>query len=163
MTVLPADQVGVGSAVNDTVQEVGGSLGVAVVGSYVSASYRSSVGSSSLPEAVRVPARASIGAADEVARHAGALSGQVLDVSHSAFISAMSGGYLIGAIGALVGAVAAVAFLPSKHEAAATAAANAAVLAAETSQAESGAPALVDRSAFGGVPSRGTVIRRKLL
>ena len=143
MTVLPPTQAGVGSAVNDTVQELGGSLGVAVIGSFVSASYRSSVSSSSLPDAVRVRARASIGAADEVARHAGALSGQVLDVGHSAFISAMSGGYLIGAIGALVGAVAAVAFLPSRREATATAAANAAVLAAEAEAAETSAPALV--------------------
>jgi EmrB/QacA subfamily drug resistance transporter len=117
MTVLPPSQVGVGSAVNDTVQEVGGSLGVAVVGSYVSASYRNSIDSSSLPAAVRAPARESIGAADAVARHAGDLSGQVLTVSHDAFISAMTGGYLIAAIGAAVGAVVTVAFLPSRSAA----------------------------------------------
>jgi len=34
--VLPVEQSGVGSAVNDTIQEFGGSLGVAVIGSIVS-------------------------------------------------------------------------------------------------------------------------------
>jgi hypothetical protein len=46
MSVLPPEQAGVGSAVNDTVQELGGSLGVAVIGSIVSASFRHGLDSS---------------------------------------------------------------------------------------------------------------------
>ena len=40
METVPADQAGAGSAVNDTVREVGGALGIAVVGSIVAAVYR---------------------------------------------------------------------------------------------------------------------------
>ena len=39
MGALPSERVGVGSAVNDTVQEVGGALGVAVLGSVLTAAY----------------------------------------------------------------------------------------------------------------------------
>jgi EmrB/QacA subfamily drug resistance transporter len=40
---LPADKQGVGSALNDTVRELGGAVGIALLGSLVSAGYRSSV------------------------------------------------------------------------------------------------------------------------
>ena len=41
MTPVPAHQAGAGSAVNDTIREVGGALGVAIVGSLtVAALYR---------------------------------------------------------------------------------------------------------------------------
>jgi len=33
MTTVPARQAGAGSAINDTIREVGGALGIAVVGS----------------------------------------------------------------------------------------------------------------------------------
>jgi hypothetical protein len=125
MTVLPPSQVGVGSAVNDTVQELGGSLGVAVIGSLVASSYRNSIDSSALPAAVRAPARESIGAADAVARRVGSTSGlgsQVLDVSHHAFTSAMTGGFVVASAAAFVGALATLAFLPSRGQVARTAA-----------------------------------------
>jgi EmrB/QacA subfamily drug resistance transporter len=38
---LPLDQAGVGSAVNDTTREVGGAIGIAVLGSILSSQYRS--------------------------------------------------------------------------------------------------------------------------
>ena len=41
---LPPDKQGVASAVNDTVRELGGALGIAVLGSVLNAGYRSSVG-----------------------------------------------------------------------------------------------------------------------
>jgi EmrB/QacA subfamily drug resistance transporter len=114
MTVLPSHQVGVGSAVNDTVQQLGGSLGVAVIGSVVSASYRHSLDSSGLPAVLREPARESIGAADAVARQAGAFGGQVLSAGHGAFVSAMTGGFAVAGVAALAGAAAAAALLPRR-------------------------------------------------
>jgi EmrB/QacA subfamily drug resistance transporter len=116
MTVLPPEQAGVGSAVNDTVQELGGSLGVAVIGSVVSASYRSSLDSSGLPGAVLHPARESIGAAAAVARHAGEYGRPLLDAAHSAFTSAMTTGFTVAAIVALAGALIAAATLPARHQ-----------------------------------------------
>jgi EmrB/QacA subfamily drug resistance transporter len=49
---LPLDQAGVGSAVNDTTREVGGAIGIAVLGSILSSQYRSGMASSfaRLPE-----------------------------------------------------------------------------------------------------------------
>src|ERR1022692_4963002 len=41
MTTVPAHQAGAGSAINDTIREVGGALGVAIVGSLAAAVYRS--------------------------------------------------------------------------------------------------------------------------
>ena len=117
MTVLPAEQAGVGSAVNDTVQELGGSLGVAVIGSVVSASFRSSIDSSGLPAAVVTPARESIGAASAVGhRIGGALGTQVLDTAHDAFSSAMTGGFTVAAAIAVLGAVGCAIFLPRRDE-----------------------------------------------
>ena len=44
MTSLPLGKAGVGSAVNDTTRELGGALGVAVLGSLVASHYASSIG-----------------------------------------------------------------------------------------------------------------------
>ncbi len=42
---LPMDKAGVGSAVNDTTREVGGAVGIAVIGSILAAQYRSGIAS----------------------------------------------------------------------------------------------------------------------
>ena len=44
MGSLPREKAGVGSAVNDTTRQVGGALGVAVIGSIVASVYAASVG-----------------------------------------------------------------------------------------------------------------------
>jgi hypothetical protein len=41
MTTVPAHQAGAGSAINDTIREVGGALGIAIIGSLAAAVYRS--------------------------------------------------------------------------------------------------------------------------
>ena len=63
ISALPVDRAGVGSAVNDTTREFGGSLGVAVLGSIMASAYRSGLDVSVLPDAVRDVAHESIGAA----------------------------------------------------------------------------------------------------
>jgi MFS family permease len=103
MNSLPPEQAGVGSAVNDTVREVGGALGVAVIGSLVSAGYRSGLhlGSSlpaSVPASVAAGARSSIAAAD-------ALGPVVRPAAHAAFTTAMDHGFEVAGAAALVGAV----------------------------------------------------------
>lgn len=114
MTVLPPAQAGAGSAVNSTMQELGGALGVAVLGSLVSAAYRASIDGSGLPAAVLRPARESIGAADAVARGAGDLGPSVADAAHSAFVSGLSVGCTVGAVAAFAGAVLCAAALPPR-------------------------------------------------
>ncbi|WP_067451583.1 MFS transporter [Actinomadura macra] len=58
MAAIPREEAGVGSAVNDAGQELGNALGVAVIGSVISASYRQD-----LPDAAPAPARHSLGEA----------------------------------------------------------------------------------------------------
>ena len=58
---LPMDKAGVGSAVNDTTREVGGAIGIAVLGSILNARYRSGIASTLAqlpPEAAPVAAAA---------------------------------------------------------------------------------------------------------
>ncbi|HWD86447.1 MAG TPA: MFS transporter [Solirubrobacteraceae bacterium] len=105
MSVLPVQQSGVGSAVNDTIQEFGGSLGVAVIGSIVSAVYSTQMHSSQLPAAVLHHASSSIAAAYVTAAHAPALADPILTAAHAAFTDAMTTGFTVA------GAVAAIAAL----------------------------------------------------
>ena len=72
--MLPADEQGVASALNDTTREVGGAVGVALLGSILTAGYRASIESSltGLPGEVVDVAGEGIGSAMAVARDAGA-------------------------------------------------------------------------------------------
>jgi EmrB/QacA subfamily drug resistance transporter len=54
MTAVPRDRAGIGSAMNDTTRELGGALGVAVLGSLVTSQYTSGVSGA----AARFPAQA---------------------------------------------------------------------------------------------------------
>jgi Na+/melibiose symporter-like transporter len=71
MTSVPLSKAGVGSAVNDTSRELGGALGIAILGSIANTAYRSRIDLSGLrlPPGVRPAAESSIGAADAIARH----------------------------------------------------------------------------------------------
>jgi EmrB/QacA subfamily drug resistance transporter len=115
MSVLPAEQYGAGSAVNDTVQELGGSLGIAVIGSIVASSFRHSLDASGLPAALIAPARSSIAAADATAAHAGPLAARVLDLAHQSFTSAMTTGFTVAGLLAVGGAVIVAIALPSRR------------------------------------------------
>jgi EmrB/QacA subfamily drug resistance transporter len=120
MGSLPPAKAGVGSAVNDTTRELGGALGVAVLGSLLASGYASTLGDSlrNVPvpaEAVGV-ARESLGAALQVA---GTVGGEVGDVvalaARTAFVDAMGTGTMVAAGVALVGAVVAAVFLPGRE------------------------------------------------
>lgn len=112
--VLPPEQAGVGSAVNDTVQELGGALGVAVIGSIVSASFRHGLDHSGLPKGLIEVARPSIANADAIAAHAGPTGHRLVEVAHHSFINAMTSGFAVGAMVAVLGAVVAAVALPNK-------------------------------------------------
>ena len=82
MGSLPRDKAGVGSAVNDTTRQVGGALGVAIVGSVFSSVYASHVTSDvaalHLPASAASAANSSVGGALEVAAKIGGPTGQAL-------------------------------------------------------------------------------------
>ena len=80
MGALPPAKAGVGSAVNDTARELGGTLGVAIIGSLFASVYSTRLGElltgSPVPaeRSARSP-RDSVGAGIEVARRAGEQAG----------------------------------------------------------------------------------------
>ncbi len=113
MSSVPPDRANVGSAVNDTTRELGGALGVAVVGSIVSSLYGSRLAGalpSEVPAPVAAVARESVGAAVQMT---GGLGEQVADAAREAFVHAMSRGTAVVAVMAALGAVVAWRFLPS--------------------------------------------------
>ncbi len=123
MGSLPQAKAGVGSAVNDTTRQVGGALGVAIIGSVLSSAYSSKVGDAiagqSLPSGVASSIMDSLGFALEAAGRIGGPSGEsIAGTARSAFVDGMHGGFLVGAGAALVGAVVAALWLPSRasHE-----------------------------------------------
>ena len=95
---LPATQQGVGSALNDLSREVGGALGIAVIGSIVTAIYRSHLHLAGVPAALASKARGSFA----VAIHAG---GPVRVTASTAFADGIRTGLLYAAGAALLAAI----------------------------------------------------------
>jgi Na+/melibiose symporter-like transporter len=95
---LPAAQQGVGSALNDLSRELGGAFGIAVIGSVLTATYRSHLHLPGIPAAVAAKARASFG----IAAHIG---GPVTTHARSAFVDGMHAALYTGSVASLLGAV----------------------------------------------------------
>jgi MFS family permease len=117
MTTVPAHQAGAGSAINDTIREVGGALGIAIVGSLAAAVYRSRLthllAARHAPGLVVHTATSSVAAANVVGQQVGGTSGsELVSAAHIAFVNAMAIGVRVAAAAALVSAVAAVFALP---------------------------------------------------
>ncbi len=120
MASVPLAKAGVGSAMNDTTREVGGALGVAVLGSVFSSAYATEVAPAlgGLPAGLAGQARDSIGAATIIAGQLGGQAGQALAAaSKIAFVDSLSSTLLIAAGIAAVGAVVTLLLLPSRGEA----------------------------------------------
>jgi EmrB/QacA subfamily drug resistance transporter len=87
---LPENKAGVGSAMNDTTREVGGAIGIALLGTLLSSGYRSSLGSATdgLPAEAAELAQDNIGAALFVASQSP--GGEALAAAaRSAFVDGM--------------------------------------------------------------------------
>ena len=121
MATLPAARAGVGSAVNDTVREFGGALGVAVIGSVAATSYAASMhheldGFGNLTGVERGMLTNNVGAAVEVSHHIGAQGDEIASIARAAFVDAMSHSLWIATF--LAVAAAAVAFTQLPRQAA---------------------------------------------
>ncbi|HMG27744.1 MAG TPA: MFS transporter [Acidimicrobiia bacterium] len=119
MGSLPLAKAGVGSAVNDTTRQVGGALGVAIIGSVLASTYGSKVGDAvagqPLPRGVANDAKNSLGFALGAASRLGGPAGQALaDTARTAFVDGMHQGYLVGAAVLFLGAIAALIWLPAR-------------------------------------------------
>jgi EmrB/QacA subfamily drug resistance transporter len=85
---LPADKQGVASALNDTVRELGGAIGIALLGSLVSAGYRSSVSdaTTNLSPDLAHRVEEGIGSAFGAAADLGADAPRVLEAARGALV-----------------------------------------------------------------------------
>ncbi|MGA8114478.1 MAG: MFS transporter [Actinocatenispora sp.] len=108
MSVLPREKAGVGSAVGNTIRQVGGALGVAVLGSVLSSVYRTEITPhlAHLPGGVRDTAAESLASTYGVAGSLGPAGRALLGPANDAFVSAMHvaavGSGVVAALGALV-------------------------------------------------------------
>ncbi|NKY76296.1 MFS transporter [Rhodococcus opacus] len=123
MGAVPLEKAGIGSGMNDATREVGGTLGVAIIGSVYASLYASSLAASdsaqALPEGVKSVAGESIGAAaiasdqlrgggDQIAAEA------VSNAANSAFLDGLAAGSYFAAGVTALGAIVAAFFLPSR-------------------------------------------------
>lgn len=118
MGSLSADKAGIGSAVNDTTRELGGTLGVAIIGSVFSSIYINSLGDSevieALPESAREATEESVAAAQFVAPQLGEAAPAYLTAVNEAFLSGLSVACLVAAGVAFAGSMFAARFLPAR-------------------------------------------------
>jgi len=114
MGSLPKAKAGVGSAMNDVVREVAGTLGIAVLGSVLASSYASGMDGAvaGLPDDAAAAASDSVGAAHAVAAQVG--GADLIAAANTAFVDAMATTATIAAAIAIVGALIATVFLPAR-------------------------------------------------
>jgi hypothetical protein len=103
----PARQ-GVGSALNDLSREVGGAIGIAVIGSILTSTYSSHVDVAGLSSRVAAKVKGSFA----VAAH---LPAPIPDRAHTAFVTAMNIALLTAVGAAIVAAVTVLALLSTRH------------------------------------------------
>ncbi|GAA2279004.1 MFS transporter [Nonomuraea roseoviolacea subsp. roseoviolacea] len=116
MESLPREKAGVGSAMSNTVRQVAGALGVAVLGSVLSSSYRGEIAPhlTGLPEAMRHAAGESLMATDAAAKALGARGQGLMAPAYDAFIHGMHITALVSAVIALVGVGVVFRWMPGK-------------------------------------------------
>ena len=114
LLVLPPARAGVGSAVNDATRELGGTLGVAVVGSLFSSVYADRLADGllgRLPAATLAQAQDSVGAALAIAGGNPRLAAALQD----AFMDGFSASCVVVGVICLVGALGALVWLPGRE------------------------------------------------
>ncbi len=108
MSAVPEAKAGVGSAMSDVTRQVGGALGVAVIGSIIGTAYTNDMTGSP------GPAAESVGAAHAVAEQVGGSAGRdIATGAGHAFTEALGLGLTAAAIVALAGALLVLLRLPS--------------------------------------------------
>ncbi len=117
MSSVPRNRSGMGSAMNDTTRELGGALGVAVLGAILSATYESQIRdtASRFVGPVKDGLESSLAVALKVAEQLGPMAKEVADKAMDAFMAGISTAAIIAAIIIFTSAVIAYIGLP-KHQ-----------------------------------------------
>ena len=118
MGVVPAAKAGVGSAVNDAPRELGGTLGVAVIGSVALSIYRSTFSGHGLSQATLTVARSSAESALGYAKQLQALghhaaAARLSAAAHAGFLDGLHAGCLVAAAVNLAGVMLVLRYLPA--------------------------------------------------
>jgi len=122
MGAIPRAKAGVGSAINDSTRLIGGTLGVAVIGSIYASVYASRLAATmppAVPAAVAAIAHQSVGAAYVAAGKIAALGHPAVGLalrqaSTNAFLRGLTIGALVAGSVAALGAILAALFLPAQ-------------------------------------------------
>ncbi|MFE7042546.1 DHA2 family efflux MFS transporter permease subunit [Streptomyces atratus] len=116
MQALPRDKAGSGSAINNTFRQVGGALGIAVLGSVLSTVYRGEIEGhlGALPAGAREAAGESIESTLGLADKLGPAGAPLVAAANDAFLKAMHVTAIGSATIALVGALVVAMFLPGR-------------------------------------------------
>jgi hypothetical protein len=119
MGSLPLAKAGVGSAVNDTTRQIGGAVGVAVVGSVFSSVYGAQVADAAagrpVPPAILEGIKESLGYALGVAeRIGGSVGAEIAGAARAAFIDGFHAGLVVGGFVTALGAIAVALWLPAR-------------------------------------------------
>jgi EmrB/QacA subfamily drug resistance transporter len=116
MGSLPLAKAGVGSAMNDTTRQVGGALGVAILGSILASTYSSTMEPvvGALPPEAAAAASDSIGGALGVAAAVGEAAAPLVEAAKAAFIDGMGLAIWVAAGVALAGAILTWLYLPAR-------------------------------------------------
>jgi hypothetical protein len=119
MSSVPPERAGVGSAVNDTTRQVGGALGVAVMGSIASSVYRHAVDDRlsdvAVPSAAHARIDDSVSGAFGAAHDLGGPGGTaVVDAARHAFIDGVRVASIVAFVLLVGAAVASARLLPSR-------------------------------------------------
>jgi hypothetical protein len=116
MASLPAEKAGIGSAVNDTARQVGGALGVAVLGSLLAARYADGLSGQLDETTAPAAARGGIGQTLAFAHNAaGADAAGIAAAAATSFVHAMDVTVLAAAGVVIAGAVVAAVWLPNRQ------------------------------------------------
>jgi len=104
---LPEEKQGVASALNDTVREMGGAVGIALVGSVLNSGYRDNVepAIAGLPAEAAEPVSEGIGGALAVAAQLGQEGAGLVDAARAAFVDGMGSALALAALVSLAAAV----------------------------------------------------------
>jgi EmrB/QacA subfamily drug resistance transporter len=111
----PPEKAGAASAVNDTGLQLGGAIGVAIMGSILTTSYRNSLpGFPGVSSAVQTAVHNSIGSAVSVTANLGGTTREsILRAADHAFGNGLNGAALSAAVAALLGVVLAIVIIPA--------------------------------------------------
>ncbi|MFB6639719.1 DHA2 family efflux MFS transporter permease subunit [Streptomyces chartreusis] len=115
LSALPRDRAGSGSGLLMTLRQVGGAIGIALLGSLLADAFRDRLDVTGLPAGAADTAGESVVAAHLVAERAG--SAELAASANSAYVHGMGIVLLVCGIAALVSALLAAAFLPGTPDA----------------------------------------------